>query len=283
MRYSSTLDYGFHQTANALTKLPLKVVAGAGSLAFVAGTGALLANAIDPARDLIDAAPIEASASMSAATTIADKTSLELFDEVADNRRIPFERTTTGCFQRAEQMRRQLEQKGLKVLKIWAFQKGNQVLKFQSPNPNEGTQKWTYHVAVALPIASSLGRPKIYVFDPTVFNGPAEITEWAQKINADPKTIQLTDPDILPARYRAVKGWENDIYTKDGYTSLIKKEIGNYFNAGEQRKVFPSEFRSAMCARFKDARSCTLRGQTWVAAPPAPKVKAGYSLSYFFS
>ena len=111
----------------------------------------------------------------------------QLFAKLVSRADIPFLSHEDGCFARAHQMVRILENKGIIAAK--AFVHGN--LRIRSPysaqtNPYNGkvTDKgyifWRYHVAVALWVQSETGR-ELMVIDPSICEGPVTVKEWIDR------------------------------------------------------------------------------------------------------
>ena len=131
----------------------------------------------------------------------------EMFDELANDKNIPFGYPKDCCFARAHEMCRQLEAKGVKCGKTWYYSadwpaEGSEDYPpanlFVSGLPKtdvipDGSLKWTYHVA---PTVEVDGKPM--VFDPSMFKGPVTPEEWRSKmVNLAPDkgspTIKNTD------------------------------------------------------------------------------------------
>ena len=271
----------FRRTADALMRSPQQTTAAALSLMFTAVCGWAVQKAMDPGNDFTEPKSAETPTRIPSATSVTERQALSLFEELADNKDIPFDHRD-GCFARAEEMRRLLEQKGIQPIKVWAFQDHDHALKFQRPVSGDPPSIWVYHVAVALPIIDSSGQKKIHVFDPTIFDAPVEVSEWAAKLNADLKNVQLTKPDTLPLRYKALAGSMNLAYTRDQYTSIVAREFSNYHNAGRRRSVYSSEFRRRLCSRYQDSMMCEKKGQTWISVlpPPVSRKPRGYAFKF---
>jgi len=106
-----------------------------------------------------------------------------LFDELVNDKNIPFDYPLDCCFARAHEMCRQLEAKGVKCGKTWYYSAGwpNGHLSVTGlPKTDvipDGSLEWTYHVAPTVEVDG-----KTMVFDPSMFKGPVTPDEWRSKM-----------------------------------------------------------------------------------------------------
>ncbi len=89
-----------------------------------------------------------------------------------------------GCFARAALANRNLAQMNYPVpKKVFAF--GD--LYVESPNAQDGSVSWWYHVAPLVQIGSEK-----YVLDPAISpKAPLKLAEWLAKMNSDPASIEV--------------------------------------------------------------------------------------------
>lgn len=98
----------------------------------------------------------------------------ELFNYLAGQKHIPFKIPEDGCYARAHEMSRLLEEK--KIISGKAFIEGE--LRVETPYSQKGYVEWWYHVAPIVGVREKSGKVKVYVFDPSIFNKPVPIEEW---------------------------------------------------------------------------------------------------------
>lgn len=101
------------------------------------------------------------------------ETAKRLFDEMASKDYIPFKYPEDGCYARAHEMSRLLEQKGILTGKV--FIEGS--LRVETSNSPKGYVEWWYHVAPVLLVEKD-GKQEVYVIDPSIFDRPVPAEEW---------------------------------------------------------------------------------------------------------
>lgn len=97
----------------------------------------------------------------------------ELFNEMKNQKHIPFCEVRDGCYVRAHEMARLLEERGVITKK--AFIEGRLIV--ETPHTPSGVVMWNYHVAPVVNVRVN-GREELYVFDPSIFDKPVPIEEW---------------------------------------------------------------------------------------------------------
>lgn len=97
----------------------------------------------------------------------------ELFEDFADERRIPFRYPEDGCYARAHAMTRMLRRRGIASGKV--FIEGN--LRVETTNSPKGYVQWWYHVAPVV-MVRRFGVVRPYVIDPSLFNEPVPVERW---------------------------------------------------------------------------------------------------------
>ena len=246
--------------------------AAALSLAVIGMGGWAVSKGMDRSDVAVSAAAHPPSPVIPLTSVVTEQKALELYGKLADNKNIPFEHRS-GCFERAEKMRRLLAKDGLQVIKVWAFEQPGAPLKFQEPLTDDYPVTWAYHVAIALRVTGANGQKKIMVMDPKLFDGPVVVSEWANKMGTDANKIYYTNPDAPPAPYYAFPDSLKRPYTTQENTLNIKREFGHYHNKGTFRGVYPSALRQELCARQRDPKICAKTGGTWttVSLPNVPR------------
>ncbi len=111
----------------------------------------------------------------------------------------------TGCFIRARQICRHLEQRGNEavVLRVSA---ANQMMTGRvSCLEDDGSYSshdvnWGFHVAAATPVVNPDGREQLLVFDPALFDGPVSIDSWSRAMCAGGKNLGTENVQKIPYR-----------------------------------------------------------------------------------
>lgn len=263
---------GFSTSAEQLTRLTRHAIAVSLSLGLTALSGYGMLEATDNRSGSVEADVPEKTIAIPPIPPLTARQALALFEELADNKAIPFEQSY-NCFARAERMRQLIESKHLQVMKVWAFKNGDHKMYFQEPLSQAAPVNWQYHVAVALTAIDPNGQKDVYVFDPTIFNAPVRISEWVMKLNTNVNSVDLTRPDIIPERLEEIARVKLR-YTRQAYHDIIFKEFKNYRNQGTVRYVYPAKLRDELCANEHDANACKTRGVTWRTVIPASTTKS---------
>jgi Glutaminase len=134
----------------------------------------------------------------------------KVFNQLAQDKLIPFKYPEDGCYARAEEMSRLLEKDGIISVKV--FIAGN--LHVATKNSAAGSVNWVYHVAPAVLIEEN-GKYIPMVIDPSLFDKAVSLDDWAK--------IQT----VLDPNYK--------IYFRDRYT----------YQAGAPAQDDQPEFRNA--------------------------------------
>jgi|GEM_PF-6032924 len=99
----------------------------------------------------------------------------ELFQELANDKEIPFNYPEDGCYARAHKMAMILDDKGITSAKNFVF--GS--LFLETPKAHNGYVMWVYHVAPMVQVRTESGL-KNYIIDPSLFNRPVPEDEWIE-------------------------------------------------------------------------------------------------------
>lgn len=126
----------------------------------------------------------------------------DVFKEMAAQEDIAFKYPRDGCFARAQIMVERLQAKGLKVGKVWTFANPD-LLVAKTPNHPDGKVTWRYHVAPVIPVRAADGSVHDMVIDPSMFDRPVTVAEWAAAQHAPGTSkpwIDRTEPGQAPHR-----------------------------------------------------------------------------------
>lgn len=96
------------------------------------------------------------------------------FSYLAGQTQIPFRYPEDGCYARAHEMARLLEEKGVESEKIFLF--GN--LRVETRFAPEGVVTWWYHVAPVVQVQDEVGGAGRVVIDPSVSSSALQVSEW---------------------------------------------------------------------------------------------------------
>ncbi len=99
----------------------------------------------------------------------------KLFQEMAEQKHIPFCYPEDGCYARAHEMTQLMEKKGVVTGKV--FLEGD--LRVETTNAPKGFVEWWYHVAPFVAVKKE-GKTILYVIDPSLFKKPVTIDEWVK-------------------------------------------------------------------------------------------------------
>jgi hypothetical protein len=98
----------------------------------------------------------------------------ELFQRIANAPHIPFRYPDDGCYARAHEMTRILQQANVISAKV--FLEGD--LRVETRNSPAGAVTWWYHVAPIIKVNRG-GVIVDMVFDPSIFSRPVTLAEWS--------------------------------------------------------------------------------------------------------
>jgi len=121
-----------------------------------------------------------------------------LFDELSKLDYIPFDYPVDGCFARAHEMCRIMEERGMATSKIWNYA-DTSVLSV--PGTPFGDITWGYHVAPIVNVKGDDGITRQMVFDPSLGKSPMTFGDW-QKAQAGPGGQRLETTDSQPFYYK---------------------------------------------------------------------------------
>ncbi len=108
-----------------------------------------------------------------------------LFDHLANMDHLAFDWPKDGCYARTHLMCREMQALGHVPSKAWAFEADDAPLQFVGGN--DVRYNWWYHVAAALPVCMPDGGVTVCVFDPSIYDGPVPVAQWASGIRARPE------------------------------------------------------------------------------------------------
>ena len=97
----------------------------------------------------------------------------EIFQNLANQKHIPFRYPEDGCYARAHEMSMIMEKQKLISGKVFIEGK----LRVETTNSPLGHVEWWYHVAPIIKVKK--GKEElVYVIDPSIFNKPVPVEEW---------------------------------------------------------------------------------------------------------
>ena len=106
---------------------------------------------------------------------ITKQKAIDLFNEMASQKHIPFSYPQDGCYARAHEMSRLLAKQGIITTKV--FIEGD--LRVDTKNSPSGYVEWWYHVAPIVKVQDG-SKEELYVFDPSIFDRPVPLREWVE-------------------------------------------------------------------------------------------------------
>ncbi len=194
-----------------------------------------------------------------------------------------------GCEARSEIFVRLLKEDGVtNAHKAWAFstswiqqQSGvelsqneywNGMIPARVMRDEPDSFRWPFHIAVALPVATHNGATEIYVLDPSLFNGPVTVKQWAAVMGLNTSQIDITPPGQPPRFSRDDYLPGPEVYLPDArllkalrfLTAAYQRNQSE--NGTAPRRVHPSPKRAAMCANKN--LHCNQTGTTWQTITP---------------
>jgi hypothetical protein len=119
-----------------------------------------------------------------------------VFRHMASQKDITFRFPADGCYARAHVMVRRMQKLGYRPRKVWSFANGEK-LYARTRNHPAGYVEWVYHVAPTLRVRLNNGKVVDAVIDPSMFNRPVTIANWAQ---AQKRTVNSPNPIIRRTR-----------------------------------------------------------------------------------
>lgn len=122
------------------------------------------------------------------------------FDKLANMRNIAYGYTDDGCYARAHLMCRKLVDMDIVPEKAWAFETEKQDLIVHYPDGKE--QSWWFHVAPVVTVDMLDGTTAKMVLDPSMFDGPVGLRQWADRMHADLSQVDVVPCGSAPESYK---------------------------------------------------------------------------------
>jgi len=121
----------------------------------------------------------------------------QLFRDLASQPQIPFDYPDDCCYSRAHEMSRIMNERGIPNRKVWNY--GNTYpsgasLRATTPNHPSGQVNWRYHVAPVVQVRGNDGVTRDMVMDPSLFDRPVTVDEWAARQQDPAARREITDP-----------------------------------------------------------------------------------------
>ncbi len=167
---------GSHALHPVSPRVPLKV-GDWYELAIASGSGVILA-VIEVATPIPPEPTSTYSIDLSTLPSVSGEDAKAFFSKVRRQPHIPFQYPENGCFARAQEMSRLIEQffdpntADVVVAKIWNFGR----FRVNSENHPHCQARWHYHVAPVVKTDAGL-----LVIDPSLFDQPVDIAGWRHK------------------------------------------------------------------------------------------------------
>src|SRR5208282_6419970 len=118
---------------------------------------------------------------------ISQREAQKIFNELASRTDIAWNYAPDGCYARAHIMVQQMIEKGLAPGKAWTFNTPKGYMWVEGPG---GKVSWCFHVAPTLPVRMPDGSVKDMVFDPSLFDRPVSVEDWAHAQHNDPEVVK---------------------------------------------------------------------------------------------
>ncbi|HEX8162604.1 MAG TPA: protein-glutamine glutaminase family protein [Pyrinomonadaceae bacterium] len=140
------------------------------------------------------------------------------FQNLVQQKHIPFDYTFDCCTARAHEMCRILRARGVAPRKIWNYGNGwtktpkAATLIVETPNAAGGFEQWVYHVAPVLSVKRPSGAIITMALDPAIMEGPATTLEWRARQQDELSYWDITDDDIY---YRDYFDLDNQFVVRD--------------------------------------------------------------------
>lgn len=109
---------------------------------------------------------------------------LALYNRMAAQTDIAFNYPVDGCYARAHLMAQRMLDLGVRPAKVWAFARPGTKLGVRTTNHPRGEARWEYHVAPVVRSVLADGVERDVVIDPSMFDGPATVDAWRDKIRS---------------------------------------------------------------------------------------------------
>ena len=132
-----------------------------------------------------------------------------LFDNMKALTHVPFDFPDDGCYARAHEMYRKMQEQGIESGKAWNygrdFESGSPTLTVTTSHHPDGSVSWRYHVAPVVWVQGADGSPTRMVIDPSVHDGPVSPEDWKKAQSDTESRLEFSDgkpfyktPDALP-------------------------------------------------------------------------------------
>lgn len=203
--------------------------------------------------------------------SISLEKAVEIFDQLADRTDIAFGYLYDGCYARTHLACKSLLEMGLTPQKAWAFEDLDRLL---IKNPEGQIFSSWYHVAPALSVLMPDGQVEDLVFDPSLFDGPVSLTQWADIMQAPHHCLQIIPLGVAPEGYAGdyrprFNTFAVEASLVDAHAQKVMK--GHLqFQGDEIRSVFASHIRRQM----PQQQGIQARGATWISAESKPAASA---------
>lgn len=180
---------------------------------------------------------------------------VELFDVLSNLNNVAHAHLTEGCYARTHIMCRHLDELGYAPNKAWLIEDRAKTMLPSIPGPeNDGDLNFTYHVAPALLVERPDGQIVDMVFDPSFFDGPTEMDEWAFVMDEDPPYVEIKPFGEAPSGYKhdykiIDKPMSSSASADDHAKQLMQDHEQSLSRAGfegQRRCVFESQLRSGL-------------------------------------
>lgn len=212
-------------------------------------------------------------------TFLTAQEALELFDVLSNMSDVAHGHVEEGCYARAHVQCRYIEQLGYAANKAWLIEDRAKTMAPILPGVDtDKTANFTYHVAPSLPVEKLDGEIVDMVFDPSFFDGPAELDEWAFVMDKDPPYVAVKPfgeaPDGYKNDYKIIDKPMSTSPAADEHAQKLMAEhvqkLNNEGHLGARRAVFQSELGAALksdalSSEFDRAHNSVLE----IIAPPA--------------
>lgn len=150
-----------------------------------------------------------------------------------------------GCFLRDYRMSAEIFDQGVVPQKAWAVPlriRDDLIVTY----PDNSRASWSYHVAPVLSVRFGTGVEKV-VLDPSLFDGPVRVAQWARVMGTDARgfavTDYLTEPVFGVGSFKDAVGDEFKPVSRHG-DRYIQREIRSMFRKKSQpSKLFTSDIR----------------------------------------
>jgi hypothetical protein len=121
----------------------------------------------------------------------------QLFADLHDDKRIPFDYPDDGCYARAHEMCRLMQAQGLECGKEWIYASGfpdSATLGVDTPNaPGVAHVDWVYHVAPTVQVVGPDGQARSMVIDPSISDKPLTPEDWKAKMGDAGAKLETSD------------------------------------------------------------------------------------------